>query len=111
MKHRSQMSKEERAARSKVAKLIHDHPFIEGGLVRMARTCGKDGCKCTKGHKHVSWYLATRYAGKRKMIYIPADMEKEVRAWGEICKEIRRFSDKYLKTLVESKKGVRGGHA
>lgn len=115
MRHRNEMSKKERSARSKVTKLIHDYPFIEGGMVKMARVCGKDGCKCTKGEKHVSWYLATEHEKKRKMIYIPAEMEKEVQAWGKTCKEIRRLmkeiSNNYLKILMESKKRKRSGNA
>jgi len=109
------MSGRERTVRSKVTKLIHDYPFIEGGLVKMTRVCGKKGCKCTKGEKHVSWYLATKYENKKKMIYIPADMEKEVRAWGKTYKEIRRLmkdiSSNYLKILMESKKHKSGGDA
>lgn len=107
MRHRSKMSGKERAVRSKVTKLIHDYPFIEGGIVKMARVCGKDGCKCTKGEKHVSWYLATRHEKKRKMIYIPAEMEKEVKDWGKVYKEIRKLmkdiSSNYLKILIEAK--------
>jgi hypothetical protein len=93
MKHRHHLPQQERMTRSRVAKLIHDMPFVAGTLVQMARTCGKSGCKCAKGDKHVSWYLATRYKGARKMISIPRQWEKEVTAWVNTYKEITQQLD------------------
>jgi hypothetical protein len=93
MKHRSHLPQQEREARSRLIKVLRDKPFIAGGLVRMARTCGKAGCKCTKGDKHVSWYLATRHKGSRKMICIPRQREQEVIDQVNIYKEIIKLVD------------------
>ncbi len=79
MPSRNQFGPSERAARSRLAQLLHEHEFIQGSVVTMERVCGKAGCHCVGGEKHVSLYLSVKIAGKRKMVYIPADMEEEVR--------------------------------
>lgn len=67
----------------------------------MARTCGKAGCKCTKGDKHVSWYLAARHRGARKMICIPRQWEKDVIAWVSAYKEITKLIDLVSQQCLE----------
>jgi hypothetical protein len=93
MRHCGYLPDQERIARSKAAKLLHDKPFVVGSLVKMARTCGKAGCKCTRGDKHVSWYLAVRQKGVRKMICIPRQAEKDVFEWVNTYKEISEQID------------------
>ena len=79
MVNRNSMSQTERHNRSKLAKLLHNYDFLRGSLVVMARTCGKKKCKCLKGQKHKSLYLAIRVATERKMICIPKQLEPTVR--------------------------------
>lgn len=111
MQHRRHLPDQERYARSKVTKLLHDKPFIVGGLVKMARTCGKANCKCARGEKHVSWYLATRHKGVRKMIFIPQPWEKDVFEWvnsyKEITKQIDIISQQCLERFTTSSKEER----
>jgi hypothetical protein len=111
MRHRSHLPNQERLARSKAAKLLHDKPFVAGGLVKMSRTCGKAGCKCTRGEKHVSWYLATRHKRARKMICIPRQFEKDISEWVETYKEISKqidiISQQCLERFMISGKGER----
>ena len=112
MRHRSYLPGQERLARSKATKLLHDKPFVAGSLVKMARTCGKKGCKCTKGDKHVSWYLAVRHKGTRKMICVPRQSEKDVIEWvntyQEIARRIDAISQHCLERVVSGKKGRQG---
>lgn len=111
MKHRSHLPDQERAARSKLSKLLHDKPFIAGSLVKMARTCGKVTCKCAKGDKHVSWYLAVRHKAARKMICIPRAREQEVmqrvNTYKEIAKQIDIVSQQCLERLAITDKKQR----
>lgn len=104
MRHRRHLPDQERSARSKVAKLLHDKAFVAGGLVKMARTCGKANCKCTRGDKHVSWYLSTRHKGARKMICIPRQWEKDViervKTYKEITRHIAVISQQCLERLT-----------
>ena len=53
--------------------------LIRGSLVVMDRVCGRQNCRCVKGHKHRSLYLSRSEKGKLKMIYIPREAEEEVR--------------------------------
>jgi len=59
----------------------------------MARTCGKAGCHCQQGEKHVSLYLAVRVNNRRKMIYVPLAMEPTVRNWVENAQEVDQLLD------------------
>jgi len=93
MRHRGYLSARERAARSRVMKLLSQRPLLRGGLVTMARSCGKHGCKCARGEKHVSLYLSARVEGKRKMVYVPRSLEEEVRSWVETYREVERHID------------------
>ncbi len=111
MRHRNVMAQKERQARSQLAKLVHRYPFIKGSLVVMKNTCGKPNCKCTKGHKHVSCYLAVRHKGRRKMICIPKEWEGRIRSWVKTYKDgvrlIDIISDSSLNRLIKAKRDKR----
>ena len=71
MRRRGQFTRSERFARSWLAKLVHEQPFLCGSLVSLHRVCGKEGCKCNKGKLHPGLCIALRVGEKRKMIYVP----------------------------------------
>ena len=91
MKSRSQRPGEERHSRSRAVQHISQNSLLRGSLVPMARTCGKAGCHCQQGEKHVSLYLSVRVDGRRKMIYVPAAMENTVRDWVENAQDVDRL--------------------
>ena len=108
MPSRSQLPVEDRAARSQLLKLLGGaNPVARASLVPMARTCGKKNCKCAKGHKHVSLYLATRVGKKRKMIYVPQELEPQARTLVEnfrtVEELIEKMSQASLKRFLEQK--------
>ena len=111
MRHRGYLSARERAARSRLVKLLSQRPLLRGGLVTMARSCGKQGCKCARGEKHVSLYLSARVEGKRKMIYVPRSMEEVVRAWVETYREVERqielLSESCMERVLKEQKSRR----
>src|SRR5687767_1099400 len=78
----------EREARSRLLKRCADAPLLRGSLVSMRRSCGKPGCHCVEGEKHLSLYLAMRVGKQRKMIYIPSELEERVREWVQSSQEI-----------------------
>lgn len=92
MVSRNRFGREERSARSRLAQLLHDHDVIRGSVVSMARRCGKAGCRCVEGQEHVSLYLSVKIEDKRRMVYIPADMEEEVRSRVEAYREVERLT-------------------
>lgn len=93
MATRNRFAPQERAARSRLAQLLHEHEVICGSVVSMSRTCGKAGCRCAHGEKHVSLYLSTKVDGKRRMVYIPAELEQEVRQRVDAYREVERLTD------------------
>ncbi len=108
MQHRSFIPQKERYARSRLAKLLHDYPFIKGVVVTSERTCGKLRCRCTRGEKHYSSYISVRHEGKRKMICIPKQWEDNIRTsvktYKDVMKLIDIVSDSCLDRLIKSKK-------
>jgi len=93
VKSRSQRSGEERHARSRAVQQIAENPLLRGSLVPMPRVCGKAGCHCQRGEKHVSLYLSVRMDNRRKMIYVPPAMEDAVRGWVENAQDVDRLLD------------------
>lgn len=92
MVSRNRFAPKERAARSRLAQLLHDHDVIRGSVVSMARRCGKARCHCNRGEEHVSLYLSVKIEGKRRMVYIPAQLEEEVRRRVEAYREVERLT-------------------
>lgn len=93
MASRNRFGPNERAARSRLAQLLHDQELIKGSIVTMERQCGKAGCHCVVGLRHASLYLSVKLGGKRQMVYIPGDMEDEVRRRVEAYRELERLAD------------------
>ena len=81
MSQRSQRNAPERHARSRLAQLITQEPFLRGSVVERSRPCGKPTCRCRRGQLHRSLYLATRHNGRRALLYIPRALEETVRQW------------------------------
>jgi len=92
MTSRNQFTAKERAARSRLAQLLHSHDLICGSVVSMARRCGKKGCHCEQGEKHVSLYLSIKMEEERRMVYIPPELEQEVRRRVEVYRESQRLT-------------------
>jgi hypothetical protein len=92
MDNRNYFSMEERAARSRAAKLIHREAFVFGSIVTSERKCGKAGCQCHKkdGKGHESSYLSVKIGKTRKLIFIPRDMLKKVHAWVRSYRDLGR---------------------
>lgn len=108
MRHRGQFSAKERDSRSKLTKLVSNQPILCGSLVTMSRVCGNPRCKCVlKGEKHVSLYLSIREKGKRKMIYVPSELESQVRLRVEKYQQCQKLMEKIsqhtLDRLLKSK--------
>lgn len=107
MRHRGDLGRQERALRSRAAKLVHRQPFVYGSIVTSKRKCGKANCRCKKEKDggHVSSYLSVRVGKNRKMIFIPGKMLKKVREWAGTYKEIRghilKISESCLERLRE----------
>lgn len=101
MRHRGQFSRSERVARSRLAKLVHDQPFLCGSLVSLNRVCGKEGCKCSRGELHPGLCIALRVGEKRKMIYVPQALEATARRWVSTYQEAWRMMEEISQACFE----------
>ena len=94
------LSRTERERRSRLAQLIRSHGVLRGSLVEMHRVCGKSGCRCTQGHKHVSLYLSHYEKGRQRLIYVPKAWEDRVRSWVATHQRVRALLDEIVQDCV-----------
>jgi len=103
VKHRAHLSAEERKLRSRLIQLVRSEGLVRGNLVTMRNTCGKPNCKCQRGQKHESLYLAQSRKGKHHMQYVPRGWHLRIRAWVGRYQEIQRLveslSERYWQKL------------
>ena len=65
-------------------------PWIEGTLVTTSRKCGKDNCACHhQGPKHPVCFMTWKEEGKTVSLYIPRQLEPEVKQWAENYKKLK----------------------
>jgi len=77
---------------ARVKQMVPRGPVLAGSLVQIAKHCGRAGCHCQRGPKHVGWYLTRPVGGKTQTTYVPLTLRKEVQGW---IQEYHR-----LKTLI-----------
>jgi len=77
---------------ARVNKLRATGPVLAASLVTIEKTCGRPGCHCLRGEKHVGHYLTYKHKGTTKTVYVPQDMLVEVRAWVDEHRRLRRLS-------------------
>lgn len=95
MKHRKGLSAADKAARSRLHKLLEQADgLVHGSLIRMARCCGNPRCRCaTQDQKHVSWYLGVTEKRKTRMKHLPKGTEAKVRRWVDQYQQARALLD------------------
>lgn len=107
MSQRSQRPFPERHARSQLAQLITQEPFLRGSLVERARSCGKPNCRCQQGQLHHSLYLAVRNKDRRAMLYVPRPLEDTVRQWVQngrrLHQQLQALNQQQLDQLLQRK--------
>jgi hypothetical protein len=78
--------------RSRRAALVTALPqaggLLPGALVEQHRSCGKEGCRCTRGEPHGP-YVYLQVAGR--LVYVPAGLAEAVRAHVETSRRLRRM--------------------
>jgi len=91
---RSQFPPDERAVRSKLAKLIHEAPLLRGTLTVRKLTCGKPSCRCHAGHKHLALYLSYSHQGRVHQVFVPRRAEAQVREWVRNYASVRELLER-----------------
>lgn len=85
---RQQISRLEREHARLVQRMLKSTNMVKGSVVTLSRTCGKPGCKCTRGEKHTSKYLSISAGNKTRMVYLKPGMEMPI---SQAVDRYRRF--------------------
>lgn len=101
MVNRSRMSAQERSFRSRLAKLLNEEAILCGSLVTMRNTCGKPGCKCLQGERHISLCLSIKTDEGRRMIHIPRSMEEEVTSWVKNYQDATKWMEEISQSCLD----------
>lgn len=88
---RAHWPEEERSARSRLAKILHEEDLIAGSIVQRWNFCGNPACDCrrTGKKKHQSLYVALRSGGKAKLVSLPRALWEEARAMVKHSQEVK----------------------
>ena len=103
MPSRTVLSARERALYSRLRQLLTTPGLLRGSLVEMHRQCGKAACRCRAdpAGRHRALYLGLSLNGRRRMIYIPAEWEPEVRQWAARYAQVRRVLEQIALKCLE----------
>jgi hypothetical protein len=100
---------------TRVERFVARGPVLAASLVEIAKHCGREGCHCQTGPKHVGYYLTLKVAGKTKTVYVPLDLLEEVRAWilehkrlKQLASEITQLSIARVRGYVQDQKRKQG---
>ena len=66
---------------ARLKKLRARGPVMTASLTESRRTCGRSGCRCYRGEKHVSHRLTFKEGGRTQSVYVPVGRVEEVREW------------------------------
>jgi hypothetical protein len=85
-----------------IKKLADIGPFVDGSFVKIKRRCGNKNCKCyLKDEKHESYCLMYKTKGVTKAVYVPVDLEEQVRSWNKEHKRLKRILSEVSKINKE----------
>jgi len=89
----------ERKRDSLLKRLAKVKPFVDGSIVKVRRRCGNKNCKCAKStYRPESYYLHYKVKGVTRAVYIPVDMEEDVRRWQEEYRWLKGLIKEICKT-------------
>ena len=111
MRHRSHLSEKERRCTSKLIALLNQGHVLKGTTYVLRNTCGKPNCKCARGEKHETLYVARSRRGKRQARTIPKPLRDEVLKWigrySEIDELLDQLSDESWQVLEKLSKELK----
>jgi len=76
---------------ARLKKLAEVGPLVAGSVVEQRVRCGRPGCRCARGDKHVKTAITQTVAGKTRTVYVPLDLVEEVRAWAAEHKRVKQL--------------------
>ncbi len=89
MRTPKELSLVRRMLRARVKRMAARGPVLTASLVRIAKQCGRAGCRCQRGEKHVGNCVTYKEKGKTRTVYVPLSQLEEVTAWSEEARRLR----------------------
>jgi len=86
---KARMSAREREIRSRLAQLLSREALVRATLSVREKSCGKPTCRCARGELHRALYLVASEEGKLHQLFIPRNLEAQVRECVESYQQIR----------------------
>lgn len=71
-------------------RLLGRPELLRGTLLEVKRTCGKAGCKCAKGDKHICYQLSASIEGRTRTRNVPRKYLAKVRHLTDNYRRFRR---------------------
>ena len=85
---------------ARIKKLRAKGPVLAASLVQSGKQCGRPGCRCLKGQRHVQHQLTFKVGRKTHTVYVPVDLVKEVRGWIEEHRRLRQLTQEISQLAV-----------
>lgn len=71
--------------------------LLKGTVTEVLRTCGKPGCKCSKGDKHLCYQLSASVEGKTRTRNVPRKYLAKVKHLTENYRRFRRARANWIR--------------
>ena len=68
-------------------------------------TCRKTDCRCTQGQKHLALFLSSSREGKTRQVFIPAELETQIRQWVDNYHQVRDLLEAVSESALERLNG------
>ena len=96
---------------ARLKQLVPRGAVLMASVVQSARKCGRYGCKCNRGEKHIRTQITYKEGGKTRSVYVPADLVGDVRQWAAegrrlqgLLKECSRLAIALLRSKAQAAK-------
>ena len=99
--YRSRMSIQERGWRSRLCQWLRSNEVLHGTVALRERVCGKVNCKCVSGDRHAALYLVRSHKGKVQQVYVPKQLEGQVRKWAKQYEDVKGLLEKVAQVYWE----------
>ena len=76
---------------SRLRELRPRGPLLTATVAQSGRTCGRPGCRCYRGDKHISTRVTFKKDGKTRSAYVPVELMDEVTQWATEGHRLRRL--------------------
>jgi hypothetical protein len=75
--------------------------LMRGTVMKLARKCGKQKCRCNEGKPHTTWVLSYSQRGQTRMIPLkPSDV-------AEVRQAVRRYKKALADLEAEAQRGIK----